>query len=146
MLGRALLPSSVRSFCLQIQEAVLNVPTAQSTRRVKERVGGVYPRIFKLIFTGRGWGKGGGGGETLVCWSTYLCIHSLLLGCALTRNQARNIQTQPFLRANPSSCTEHFVAQVTGAPSQGHSRQQGRLGTVDFSALCPVKLRSVLVL
>ena len=60
MLGRALLPSSVRSFCLQIQEAVLNVPTAQSTRRVKERVGGVYPCIFKLIFTGRGWRKGAG--------------------------------------------------------------------------------------
>lgn len=56
--------------------------------------------------------------------------------------------TQPFLRANPSRYMEHFSssAREKGASSRGHVSQQGRRGHVDFSALCSVKLRSVLVL
>ena len=35
-------------------------------------------------------GEGKGGGETLICCSTYLCIHWLILVRALTEDQPRS--------------------------------------------------------
>ena len=49
--------------------------------------------IFLILERGRGLGGGERQRETLICCSTYFCIHWLILVCALTRDQTLNLGT-----------------------------------------------------
>ena len=64
----------------------LLLATAKSSPQLKPLQQLCPISFFKIDFRERGKEK-----ETLICFSTYLCIHWLILVCALTGDQTHNL-------------------------------------------------------